>query len=265
MSETFGVKRLQRIDDWIEVVTKRHYREGHSAYEVAQKWQFVRSRLPEPISSLLQESQFLELHNLEIRQLYAEFPVWLDTHSTPSKNDLMIFCEGLENRKITIALEAKCDESFANPVSVWLRSADKPTPRRQRALFHVQNEPVPRKLRRLAFLNEILSTNIGIDSLVRYQLLHRLASAILIARQTLAKATVMMVQAFSDSPRNFEDFRYFCNLLGFEGVEKDTVIGPCFTPVIADIPVYLIYVQDRRRSDPPSSTLFENSPANEAA
>ena len=265
MSEIFGVKRLQRIEDWIEVVTKRHYREGHSAYEVAQKWRFVRSRLPEPILSLFQESQCSELHNLEIRQLYAEFPVWLDTHSTPSKNDLMIFCEGIENHKITIALEAKCDESFANPVSVWLRDTDKPTHRRQRELFRSRAEPVPRKLRRLAFLNEILSIKIGIDSPVRYQLLHRLASAILIARQTFAKATVMMVQAFSDSPRNFEDFRYFCSLLGLERVKKDTVIGPYFTPIIADTPVYLIYVQDRRKSDPPSSTLFENFPAKEAA
>lgn len=265
MAEIFGIRRLKTIEDWIEVLTRRHYKQGHSAYECAHRWHQVGNAFPEPIPSLLRESKIPLLKDLEIKQLYCEHPVWLDTHSTPSKNDLSIFCEGPENRKVTIVVEAKCDESFANPVCAWVRASDQPAPRRQRKLFKSPDEPVPRKLRRLAFLNEVLCLNVGVDSRVRYQLLHRLASAILIARQTFAQATLMMVQAFTDSPRNFEDFKYFCSLLGFEGIAKDTVIGPYNTAILPNVPVYLIYVQDKRRSDLQSAPLFENSSTAQAA
>mgnify|MGYP001563460589 CR=1 FL=1 len=265
MSETFGIKRLKRIDDWIEVVSAKNYRENFSAFECANRWSDVKTQFPEPIGSILRECPFPELTDLAIRQIYAEFPVWLDTHSTPSKNDLMIFTEAPGNRKVTIAVEAKCEESFSEQVKVWVRKMDKPIPRRQRKLFNAPGNAVPRKLRRLAFLNEVLCLNVGVDSPVRYQLLHRLASAILIARQTFAEATVMLVQAFTDSPRNFEDFRYFCSLLGFENATKNRVIGPYYTYTLPNIPVYLLYVQDRRQSDGPLSPLFENPQTTEAA
>ncbi|AFM14185.1 DUF6946 family protein [Turneriella parva] len=265
MSEIFGVKRLKTIDDWIEVVTRRHYKQGHSAYECAHRWKNVGSRFPEPIASICRKSRLQVLEGMEIKQLYAEFPVWLDTHSTPSKNDLMIFAEGPGNRKVVVAVEAKCDESFAQPVDTWIRTADKPVPRRQRKLFKGAYGPVERKIRRLKFLNAILSTDIGAESTVRYQLLHRTASAVLTARQTYAEAAVVLIQAFTESEGNFRDFQDFCKLLGFPKIIKNTVIGPYFTAASPEVPLFLIYFQDRRQGTRPHDSLFPESSTTQAA
>lgn len=263
--EIYGIKRLKTIEDWIEVVTRRHYKQGHSAYECAHRWQDIGSRFPDEILTIFRESKQLNLSSLEIKQVYAEFPVWLDTHTTPSKNDLMIFAEGPGNRKVVLAVEAKCDESFAQPVDTWIRTADKPMARGQRRLFKGALVPVERKVRRLNFLNAILSTSIGADSIVRYQLLHRTASAVLTARQTYAEAAVVLIQAFTESERNFKDFQVFCDLLGFPRIAKDMVIGPYFTAALPEVPLFLVYFQDRRHGDMPHGSLFHNSSATQAA
>ena len=265
MSEVFGIKRLKTIEDWIEVVSRRHYVRGHSAYECAHRWHGIGARFPGEIEVILRESKQRLLSSLEIKQIYAEFPVWLDTHTTPSKNDLMIFAEGPGNRKVVLAVEAKCDETFAQPVDTWIRTSDKPIPRAQRKLFKGASGPVERKVRRLNFLNTILSTNIDADSTVRYQLLHRTASAVLTARQTYAEAAVVLIQAFTESERNFEDFQTFCNLLGFPQIAKDTVIGPYFTEALPNVPLFLIYFQDSQQGTQPHDTLFPESSSTRAA
>lgn len=258
MSEIYGLKRLKTIDDWVEVVTRRHYKPGHSAYECAHKWKEVKSKLPEPIAGILQKSPQSILRDLEICQIQAEYAVYLDAHTSPSKNDLLLFCESQAGYKVVMAVEAKCDESFAQPIRDWLHTADSPNPRSQRKMFNEEKQPVERKLRRLAFLNEVLSQNFGSDSTIRYQLLHRFASAILTARQTFARAGVMLVEAFTQSDRNFKDFRDFCAVLGFPYVQKNSVIGPYFTKLVPEIPIFMIYVQDRRRADLPHDSLFPN-------
>ena len=49
---------------------------------------------------------------------------------------------------------------------------------------------------------------------IRYQLLHRTVSALLIAEQFNAVAAVMIVQSFSPTDRWFEDFEAFARLFG---------------------------------------------------
>lgn len=265
MSEIYGVKRLKTIEDWVDVVTKRHYKTGHSAYECAHKWKTVKSEFPEPIASILRKASQSILRDLKICQIQAEYAVYLDVHTSPSKNDLLLFCESQKGQKVVIAVEAKCDESFAQPIRDWLCTADLPNPRSQRKMFNEEKQPVERKLRRLAFLNEVLSQNFGSDSAIRYQLLHRFASAILTARQTFARAGIMLVEAFTQSDRNFKDFQDFCAVLGFQDIQKDSVIGPYFTKLVPDIPIFMIYVQDRRQGDLPHDSLFPNSSTTKAA
>lgn len=265
MSEIYGVKRLKTIEDWVEVVTRRHYKPGHSAYECAHKWKAVKSKIPEPIASVLQKSRQPLLIDLEICQIQAEYAVYLDVHKSPSKNDLLVFCECQRRQKVVIAVEAKCDESFAQPICDWICTADLPNPPSQREMFKQEKQPVERKLRRLAFLNEVLSQNFGSDSSIRYQLLHRFASAILTARQTFACAGVMLIEAFTQSDRNFKDFQDFCVELGFPDVQKDSVIGPYFTKLVPEIPIFMVYVQDQRRGDLPRDSLFPNPSTNQAA
>lgn len=266
MSDIFGIKRLKTIEDWIDVVTTRHYKPGHSAWECSRCWSTIKSDFPQNIRSLFENASVLALRNLKIEQVYAEYPVFLpDSYRSPSKCDLMIFAEGPGNRKVVLALEAKCDEPFAQPVNIWIRTADKPVPRSQRPLFKQPSVPVLRKLRRLQLLNEILDIDILDDSTLRYQLLHRTASAILTARQTFAEAAVVIIQAFSESERNFSDFESFCAILGFSRIAKDSVIGPYYTSILPNVPLFLLYVQDRRHSDIPDGELFQNHSATRAA
>jgi hypothetical protein len=53
-----------------------------------------------------------------------------------------------------------------------------------------------------------------LDDAIRYQLLHRTASAILTARDFHAGAAVMMVQSFGTKVSLREDFDAFCRALG---------------------------------------------------
>lgn len=257
MSDIFGIKRLKTIEDWVEVVSARHYKKDHSAFEVAQKWRNVGYRLPEPIASIFQNSGVSGLRGIEILQVYAEYPVFLtDSFKSPSKCDLMIFCRSPLASKIVIAVEAKCMETFSERVTNWIRAPDSSTNRRQRKLFQSPNPLVDRKVDRLDALNKVLSLQISTDSEIRYQLLHRTASAILTARQTFADIAIVLIQAFTQSDANFSDFVDFCRVLGIRAPEKDAILGPYYSGLTPKIPIYLVYVQDRRQSDPPASELF---------
>lgn len=256
MVETFGIKRLRTISDYIEVVTARHFKEGHSAFELTHRWKNVGSRMPEPIYSIFQNSGITDVRDIEILQIYVEYPVFLDSLRTPSKNDLMIFCKSTIAPKIVVAVEAKCAETFAERVQTWIRAPDSPNSRKQRKLFKAPVSIVGRKEKRLAFLNEVLSVTISPDSHLRYQLLHRTASAILTARQTFANIAVVLIQAFTQSDSNYADFMEFCKFLGIQKPTRDTVLGPYFADLIPQTPIYFVYVQDRRQSDPPLSSLF---------
>jgi len=60
-----------------------------------------------------------------------------------------------------------------------------------------------------------------IDSL-RYQLFHRLASAIIMSEKYHAKNAIMIIQSFNDNNKenHFDDFAKFIELYGITNVEK---------------------------------------------
>lgn len=265
MSEIFGVKRLKTIDDWVDVVSRKHYKIGHSAFEIAHRYHGMGKRMPEPIYSLLQNSHVADFRNLEVCEAYIEFPVHLNDNRHASRTDAMIFAHSSEGEKIVICIEAKALEEFGPRVFRWINTPDSGGPRRQKKLFNNPHAPIPGKLRRLQFLNEVLSLEIKPEATVRYQLLHRTASAILIARQTFAKVALVLIHAFAESDHNSADFQEFCRLLSFNDVAKNKVIGPYFCKLLPETPIYFLYAQDRRKADSPLSPLFENSPANAAA
>lgn len=265
MSEIYGVKRLKTIEDWVEVVSRKHYKKGHSAFEIAHRYHGMGKRMPEPIYSLLQNSHVADFRNLEVCEAYIEFPVHLNDNRQASRTDAMIFAHSSDGEKIVICIEAKALEEFGPRVFRWINTPDSANPRRQKKLFNNPHSPIPGKLRRLQFLNEVLSLEIKPESTVRYQLLHRTASCLLVARQTFAKAALVLIHAFAESNDNLADFQEFCRLLGFNSIHKNTIIGPYYTQLLPEMPIYLLYAQDRRQDDLPESPLFENPPTSQAA
>lgn len=65
------------------------------------------------------------------------------------------------------------------------------------------------KLKRLKYLMSCLELNAEPPSHIRYQLIHRTASAVIMAKRFRAKAAVMLVQSFSPTDKGFDDFCEF--------------------------------------------------------
>lgn len=254
--EVQSLRPLRNIADWIETVGKKNYKLGYSAFECCQSWKSISNQLPEPLSRILSKSGIEVFRDIKPLWVIAEHPVFLDSLKTPSRNDIMAFCENAADEKIAIAVEAKCREPFAERVNKWITLPDAPILPRQGKLFPDTMQPVPRKVRRLQFLNMVLGIEIQPDSHLRYQLLHRTASAIIEGRNLSARAAVMVVQAFTASVENFFDFSDFCDTLGLSRPRKDTVLGPYFTPFNESTPLYLLYVQDSLSSEKSLASLF---------
>ena len=109
---------------------------------------------------------------------------------------------------VSIAVEGKVKETFGPTLADWLDggSAGKAT--------------------RLAFLRNELGLPEDIPVTVRYQLLHRTASAIIEAKRFGARHAVMLVHSFSQSNLWFEDYSAFAALLGGRAeVNRITSIG----------------------------------------
>jgi Domain of unknown function (DUF6946) len=95
---------------------------------------------------------------------------------------------------VAIAVEGKVDEAFG------------PTVERQTNPFRGVEER-SKRCRKCLGLSDVPGS-------IRYQLLHRTASAVLAARQYCAAAAVLLVHSFSPTDRWFEDFSAFAGLFG---------------------------------------------------
>ena len=109
---------------------------------------------------------------------------------------------------VVIAVEAKVDEPFG------------PTLGEKRA------EASAGQHERLLYLHTVLGLPQPLPDTIRYQLLHRSASAVLTARRFHAHAAVMVVQSFSPESRWFDDFAAFVTALGASGGRGTVTIVP---------------------------------------
>ena len=74
-------------------------------------------------------------------------------------------------------------------------------------------EASPGQSDRLAYLHSLLGVP-PLDDAIRYQLLHRTASAVLTAQEFHAHVAVMLVHSFGGHASLREDFEAFCRSLG---------------------------------------------------
>jgi len=96
---------------------------------------------------------------------------------------------------VTIAIEGKVDEPFGPTVSERQAGDSEGVEERVRFLLHCLG------------LTDVPGT-------IRYQLLHRTASAVITAQRYFATSAVMLVHSFSPTDRWFEDFAAFASLFG---------------------------------------------------
>jgi len=158
---------------------------------LAQSWESA-AGLPPEVRATLDGAG--ELRGLEPLLIVPEYKVALPGGRRESQTDVFVLgrrSDGL----VAIAVEGKVDEPFGPTIG-------------ERSVGES-----PGVQQRLKFLVECLGIE-DVPPTVRYQLLHRTASAVLAARQYFAKTAVMLVHSFSESDRWFDDFAAFAALWG---------------------------------------------------
>jgi hypothetical protein len=124
-----------------------------------------------------------------------EYKVDLPGGLAASQTDLMVLARTMSSL-VVVAVEGKVDEPFGELVRDWLNG-----PKAGRG-----------RTPRLDYIRSLLGLGqVSLDS-IRYQLLHRTASALIVAEEFHAKKAVMLVHSFSDKDSSYADFRQFCGL-----------------------------------------------------
>jgi len=182
-------------EDWKHLLAdpEKHWRTGFSAKSLAHCWEDT-DNFPQEIARLFAESNIPAFQNIEVLLILPEYKVPLPGgRSSPSQNDIFVLAKA-QGQLISITVEGKVSEPFDLTLEKWSAKASKG------------------KIRRLAFLKEQLGLSKDLPLHIRYQLLHRTASAVIEAQRFNAKSAVMLVHSFSQSEEWLEDYQSFLNL-----------------------------------------------------
>ncbi len=181
-------------EQWAQFLPEpsKHWRQGFSARTLAYSWQEAQG-FPAEVYSVLRSIEPFK----EVELLFAvpEHQVSLPGGSRPSQNDIWCLAKTRSNL-VSIAVEGKVEEPFGPTLGEWLADSS------------------PGKSTRLAYLKEQLSLAVDPPGDVRYQLLHRTASAVIEAKRFLAPQAIMLVHSFSPNQQRFSDYASFVALLG---------------------------------------------------
>jgi len=156
------------------------------------------SGLPAEIASLFTNAEDAFLRDCQLAIAIPEYKVMLAGGSPESQND--VFCLlSSESGLVSMMVESKVAEDFDVTIGAWKK----------------RTSPAGVKAR----LDQI-QTKIGltgdIPEHIRYQLLHRTASAVIEAERFHARHAAMVVHSFATNQNNdhFDDYENFLNLYG---------------------------------------------------
>ena len=187
----------QNGSDWQRLLAKPelHWKKGYSAMTAAAAWEGAPDgKLPNEIAETLNSSGDAALKGLKLLAAIPEWEVSLEGGDTASQTDVLAFASNTQGLCV-IAVEAKVNEDFGPQ------------------LKEKRDGSSAGQLKRIEYLSELLQVP-DFDGNIRYQLLHRAASALLTAREFHACSAVMLVHSFGDKPSLREDFNAFCLALG---------------------------------------------------
>lgn len=179
-------------EDWRRLLAepKKHWRRGFSAQAVAFSWQEA-DGFPSEVYEVL--SEVPRLKELKALIVIPEHQVPLPGGSRPSQNDVWVLGR-TPSGLVSVAVEGKVSEPFGPTVGEWVSNSSHGKKKRLRFLCHELGLPYPTP-----------------DD-VRYQLLHRAASALIEAKRFFACDAVMLVHSFSQEDQWFDDYRRFLSL-----------------------------------------------------
>lgn len=182
---------LLKPEDVIPHLAKSdHWKSGHSAQELAIAWFESRNDFPPAVRAVL--SSVPEYSDAELVDGFFEREIELGSPGRNSQADILVLA-GLGQEIAVIAVEGKVNETFREFVKNWNNTSGKQV-----------------RLERLA---QTLGLDIADVGGIRYQLLHRTASAIYEAKRYRCRHAMMLVHSFSPTHSWFEDFAAFSSLM----------------------------------------------------
>jgi len=189
-----GIYRPTRgPESWQELLAdpQKHWVTGYSARTLAHCWEDAKG-LPPEIAALFGGQATLLV-------AIPEHKVELPGGSRPSQTDLFALLRS-QDRTMACAIEGKVAETFGPTMQEWLA------------------EPSAGKTERLAYLCKLLGLVQPLPSNLRYQLVHRAASAAIEADRFKTDEAAMIVHSFSKTGEWFADFAAFAKLFGLTAV-----------------------------------------------
>jgi hypothetical protein len=188
-------------EDWQALLADpvKHWRTGYSARTLAYCWEASEGFPPE-VAEALQRTDEAVLKNLTPILAIPEFKVPLPGGVRPSQNDLFVLARSAMG-PVSIMVEGKVSESFGPTLDEWRCDASRG------------------KESRLRFLLSTLGLMENPAGSIRYQLLHRAASAVITGEQFRATAAIMLVHSFSEKHVGWADYQSFAALFGVEATE----------------------------------------------
>ncbi len=184
-------------EDWRAFLAEEsHWRTGRSAKSLAYCWEEA-GGFPASVKKAFERSELGQLKEVEFLLGIPEHKVKLPGGGAASQNDLFVLARSPQGL-IALTIEGKVDEVFGELVSEWSVNAS------------------DGKRERLQFLRETLGL-VGKElGGIRYQLLHRAASAVLEARRFHARHAMMLVHSFCPEKTWFDDYSRFAALFGLQ-------------------------------------------------
>jgi hypothetical protein len=201
-----------------------HWKKGASAMSLAGSWEAAAPSFPREVAASLDDAGVSDLAGLRLVVAIPEFKIPLPGGSRSSQTDLMVLASNAVGT-VAIAVEGKVEEPFGPTVGEKRRDSS-----------NGQAE-------RLTFLERTLGLQEPCAESIRYQLLHRAASALLFAQEVHAGSAVLLVHSFSAKGSWFGDFAAFARILGGEATTDKIVRSTARAP----LPFFLGWVSGDRR------------------
>jgi hypothetical protein len=210
-------------DDWRPLLAdpEKHWETKHSARTLAHCWEDAAGFPPEVLKVL---SRNPILATAEPLLIFPEWKVPLPGGSRSSQNDIWLLAKTAAGL-VSIAVEGKVEEPFGPNVGEW------------------KHEASTGKDKRLAWLTDVLSLSAPIPDPIRYQLLHRAASAVMEAERFGAQHAAMLVHSFSKNNSGFGDFAAFAGLFSLSAV-PDQLLS---TSMPNGLPLHLAWIRGDMR------------------
>lgn len=190
-------------DSWRDLLADKdkHWRKGFSAMSTALSWENA-DNIPTEIHNVI--SEYSDFNDLELLLVLPEYKVDLPGGTRPSQNDVLALFTTKKSLTV-MTVEGKAKEGFDDTIIKWKEKTSDIGVRK-----------------RLGFILEKIGIKDKIIDGLRYQLFHRLASAVIVAEKFHAKNAIMIVQSFNDNniENHFNDYIDFVKLYGIPSVEK---------------------------------------------